>query len=107
MADASLHMPSNALLLSLVLYDFLVGCIAQQMFIKAQVLVYNNDEMEMCSLNLASAFINVFLTIVTIPAIIVLSVDRYLAIHFHLRYREIVTDTRIQICIFATCRVGQ
>ena len=102
----ALHIPSNALLFSLALSDFFVGCIAQPMFIKAQVIIYNNDEMEMCSLNLASAFINIFLIIVTFLVITVISVDRYLAIHFHLRYREIVSDTRIQICIFATWVAG-
>lgn len=102
----SLHAPPNVLIFGLALADFCVGSIAQPIFIKVQVQVYNDLEIATCTLNMASVFLNILLGIVALLAITVITVDRYLAIHLHLRYEEIVKDTRIYVCIFAIWIVG-
>lgn len=102
----SLHVPPNTLLFCLAVSDFCVGCIAEPVFINVQVLVYNNVEMVSCTLKTASFFLNLFLSTVALLAMTVISIDRYLAVYLHLRYREIVTDTRTRISIFAIWVVG-
>ena len=95
----SLHSPSNSLLFGLALCDLCAVCVAQPVFVTVQILIYNNDGLQSCALNKAAFLLNIFFSKVALLTMTSISIDRYLAIYLHLRYREIVTDRKINIII--------
>lgn len=94
----SLHSPSNTLLFALSLTDLLVGTVTQPLYIITRVyfLVTGKDG----PLALMSAFdvISGSLSGVSFITATLISVDRYLVLLLHLRYRCLVTNRRI--CVF-------
>ena len=103
---SSLHSPSNTLLFGLALSDLCVACVAQPVFITLQFLVYNNDDLSSCALDKAVIFLNIFSSKVTLLTLTTISIDRYLAIYLHLRYRQIVTNRKIKLLLPALWMVG-
>ena len=90
-----LHSPSNVLLAGLALSDLGVGLICQPFWITAQMT--NDTAHDVISLiNGLSADFFVEVSLVTLTAI---SVDRYLALRLHLRYRELVSVKRVLIVL--------
>ena len=86
---SSLPKPLKTLLLSLAVSDLGVGLLAQPLYIARMVNpTYHSTR---TALNIiALLFVNTsFFTVVAI------SVDRFLAIHLHLRYQELVTHKRV------------
>ena len=85
-----LHSPSNFLLFGLAVSDCGVGLVVQPLFIAAIILSLKQEQS-------ASVLNNVFyvtacsLCTVSFLTITLISVDRFLAIHLHLRYNELVT----------------
>lgn len=89
----SLQTPSNILLSGLALADLGVGLVAQPALTAIHVFITRNY---VCSLltffNVASSF----LSGISVTSVTALSIDRYLSLHFNLRYKEIVTKTRVK-----------
>ena len=103
---SSLHSPSNTLLFGLALSGLCVACVAQPGFIALQFLVYNNDGLRSCILDKAAIFLNIFSSKVTLLTLTAISIDRYLAVYLHLRYREIITNRKIKLLLPALWMVG-
>ena len=99
--------PLKILLLSLALSDLGVGLLVQPFYI---ALLARRIEDHDRSVNLYKAFIT-FVTLFSFASlfgVLALSVDRFLAIHLHLRYKELVTNKRvvslvISIWVLSTC----
>ncbi|XP_040924771.1 trace amine-associated receptor 8a-like [Betta splendens] len=91
--DRQLHTPTNLLLLSLAVSDFFVGklMLFQMMTISGCWLLGDL----MCSLYYVVACI---MTSVSIGNMVLISMDRYVAICYPLHYSK-VTEKRVQVCI--------
>ena len=94
---SSFPKPLKTLLLSLAVSDLGVGLLAQPLYIVRLVMDMeqntNNRIYNMVSkANLISAYL---LCAASFFGIIALTVDRFLAIHLHLRYQELVTHKRV------------
>ncbi|XP_078355153.1 adenosine receptor A2b-like [Oculina patagonica] len=102
--NPNLHSPSNTLLFGLALSDLCVGLVSEPLNIGFQVvLLKNSSEITSCTLMDTRTFISAFLTSVTLLNVTAMSVDRYLAIHLHLRYQQVVTESKtrtIIVCIW-------
>ena len=90
--------PSNILLCGLVLSDLCVGLISEPCFIALQILILKN-KLTSCVLPSVNAIICSFLKEVSLFTVTAVSIDRYLAIYFHLRYAEVVTEKKAQIAL--------
>ena len=95
----SLHSPSNILLFGLASSDFGVGLIVQPLYVTLQIIEVVTKEYftsAWTSYRITQA-IFVSSTLLTITAV---SVDRFLALHLHLKYRAVVTAKRTLIVLF-------
>ena len=109
----SLRTPSNILILNLAITDFVVGAFVQPAYC---TLIFEGmiGEIDLSySILRAVSFVLMYVSLFTITAI---TVDRFLALHLHLRYQELVTRKRISmvvimiwtssvlwICLFVLC----
>ena len=95
---ASLSKTLKTLLLSLAVSDLGVGLLAQPLYIATLVIKIDQSTLFGCSVQFTSRILRL-LGYVFLPAsffgIFALTVDRFLAIHLHLRYQEVVTYKRI------------
>ena len=97
---SSLQIPSKTLLLSLAVSDLGVGLIVQPLYIV--VLVTQIEQ------NTSNKVFEVFIGILNIFAhasffsVLALTADRFLAIHLHLRYQELVTHKRVVSVVMST-----
>ena len=95
---ASLSKTLKTLLLSLAVSDLGVGLLAQPLYIATLVIEIDPSMLFGCSVQCTSRIFRL-LGYVFLPAsffgIFALTVDRFLAIHLHLRYQEVVTYKRI------------
>ena len=82
----------KTLLLSLAVSDVGVGLLAQPFF--ASLLVKWSQNNASCGSYVAFHIIQCFFSIASFSNIVAISVDRFLAIHLHLRYQELVTHKR-------------
>ncbi|XP_028519400.1 melanocortin receptor 4-like [Exaiptasia diaphana] len=96
----SLRTPSNILILSLAITDFCVGALVQPAYTALLFAVMTNDTVVYQSVHkvLDPAF--VILIWASILTITFITVDRFLALHLHLRYQELVTTKRISMVVF-------
>ena len=88
---SSLPRPLKTLLLSLAVSDLGIGLLVQPLYI-ALLLAENNQN---CAMPTVSFIIIWFFANASFLGILAISVDRFLAIHLHLRYQELVTHKRI------------
>ena len=88
---SSLPKPLKTLLLSLAVSDLGVGLLVQPMFI---VLLAAYGGLS-CSTRTASFIVIWFFSNASFLNIFAISVDRFLAVHLHLRYQELVTHKRV------------
>ena len=96
-----LHTPSNVFLSCLALSDLTVGLIAQPSFVIHKIGELNNSFSMYCTTRILTeslGFITAGTSVLTMTGI---SIERYLALSLHLRYRAIVTTKRILIA--ASC----
>ncbi|XP_078347987.1 melanocortin receptor 5-like [Oculina patagonica] len=87
----SLPKPLKTLLLSLAVSDLGVGLLVQPLYIALLV----SEDNHTCAMYAGSFIIIWFFAIASFLGILAITVDRFLAIHFHLRYQEIVTYKRV------------
>ena len=102
----SLHSPSNVLLVGLALSDLGVGLFVQPIF-----LVYNIAKIKglmelFCSSALSFTVTGFCLCGVSLLTLTAISLDRYIAVHLHLRYKEIVTVKRVTAVLVIIWMVG-
>ena len=98
----SLVSPSNVLLIGLALTDLCVGLIVQPAYIAWKIHQhFQQDPTLVGFLGGATRFASSLLCGVSYIIVSSLSVDRFLAVHLHLRYHEIVTVRRVAFfCAF-------
>ena len=94
----NLQSPSNTLLYGLALSDLVNGLICEPFVIAWQAVLYNN-KLTSCVLPTIKTTIFALIVEVVLFTITAISIDRYLAIHFHLRYAELVTKKRVKIAL--------
>jgi len=88
---SSLPKPLKTLLLSLAASDLGVGLLVQPLYIT--LLLAENSQN--CAMPTVSFIIIWFFANASFLGILAISVDRFLAIHLHLRYQELVTHKRV------------
>ena len=91
---SSLPKTLKTLLLSLAVSDVGVGLLGQPFYISllVQGLQHNNH---VCSMYKAFDVMVVLFSTASFCGVVAISVDRFLAIHLHLRYQELVTHKRV------------
>ena len=90
----SIYSTSMMLLCSLAVSDLLVGLIAQPIFI-ADLLT---NEVLIKTISVMVGFSACSVTLCTITAI---SVDRFMALHYHMRYAQLITKSRVRYTVLA------
>ena len=85
---SSLPKPLKTLLLSLAVSDLGVGLLAQPLYIS--VMIHSTS-----STAIAFEIIATLFACASFSLVVVIGVDRFLAIHLHLRYQELVTHKRV------------
>ena len=98
--SASLHLPSKLLLCSFVLTDLGVGLVGHPLYVTFLVVKlkhFSTDIQCICikSFGIAGSMLSC-VSLLTMTAI---SVDRYIALFFHLKYHEIVTTRRVCVVL--------
>ena len=91
----SLHLASNALLFGLALSDLGVGLVVQPLFVAFSIAKINGRVDVFCTsgtLLLVTGYCLCGISLLTLTAI---SLDRFIALHLHLRYKGLVTITRV------------
>ena len=88
------RLPSNLLLVGLALSDLSVGVVAQPTFTVFLVSRIRQESVLFCSAAQAAKITGMLLSMVSLLTLAIISLDRYAAIHFHLRYQELVTVQR-------------
>ena len=91
----SIRSPSMIMLASLATTDFLVGLIAQPLFIADELIMKNHV------LNALSSMIGFALCGISLATITAISMDRFIALQYHLRYATLVTNSRVICSIVA------
>ena len=91
----SLHKPSHVLLFNLALSDMGVGLFVQPIFIFESVFRIRCLENFARKTNLVLRISGYYLSGVSLFTLTAISLDRYIAVRFHLRYREFVTVNRV------------
>ena len=85
--------PLKALLLSISVSDLCVGLLVQPLYVALHRI--NGDKPIFTTLARVNTISTTFFCTATLLGICAVSVDRFLAIHLHLRYQEIVTHRRV------------
>ena len=85
------------LLLSLAVSDLGVGLLVQPLYITRLVMmIKENTQTLYFEITLNSFYATaIFLTYASFFGVVALTTDRYLAVHFYLRYQELVTQKRV------------
>ncbi|XP_022784952.1 adenosine receptor A2b-like [Stylophora pistillata] len=85
----------RTLLLSLAVSDVGVGLFVQPFYSSLQVNWVQQQSNPSCDTFTAFMIINITFSVASFLSVVAVGVDRFLAIHFHLRYRELVTQKRV------------
>ncbi|XP_074551431.1 trace amine-associated receptor 13c-like [Halichoeres trimaculatus] len=90
-----LHTPTNILLLSLAVSDFLVGLLQMpvEIFRKTSCWFFGDYICFLCN------FIPFIITSASIGDMVLISVDRYVAVCDPLRYSSRITERRVKVCV--------
>ena len=98
----TLHNPPNILLCSLASTDLFVGCIIQPLYIAHTATLLDDSKPFSCSMWMAKESLLLLFMYVSISTLVLISTERWLALHYHLRYHQIVTVRRTLIAIALT-----
>ena len=102
---ALLPKPLRTLLLSLAASDVGVGLLVQPLYISTLVSRLNQKRIDCISYKKFLAAIN-FFCISSLLNVVTISVDRFLAVHLHLRYQELVTHKRVIAAVISIWLLG-
>ena len=91
---ASLSRPLKTLLLSLAISDLGIGLLSQPFFVVLLSKSLQNVNLG-CTAYTVFTFVIIFFTSASLFGVMAISLDRYMAVHLHLRYQELVTQTRV------------
>ena len=91
---SSLPETLRTLLLSLAVSDVIVGLLVQP-FYTSLLAKWIQRNIPNCSNHTVFVIITNFFTLASFSGVVAVSVDRFLAIHLHLRYQELVTHKRV------------
>ena len=94
--DKKLHSRSSCCLLSLVMTDFLVGCLLQPLFLFQ---LFVKDARGMCGLNTFRRFIMALLMGASMSSIALISFDRYLLLSKGNQYSSYMTPRKMTLLI--------
>jgi len=94
----SLHSPSKALLCSLALTDLFVGLIVLPLFTAYYLMVILQIPRYYCVIAITYGRTSTFIGGVSLLTVATIAIDRYLAFHLRLGYRELVKLRRV-LCI--------
>ncbi|XP_066028859.1 melanocyte-stimulating hormone receptor-like [Pocillopora verrucosa] len=98
----SLRYPSNLLLCGLALSDVIVGLIVEPFYLTVELLkMHGYPKGDDCTLETAFTVIAFLVCGVSFVNVTLVSMDRYMAIHYPLRYDTIVTIPRVYILIIS------
>ena len=91
----TMHTPSNILLLCLAITDFLTGIVSQPAIAAFLISRMVGSYDSYCRAHMTSFIAGYFLSGTSFFTLTAVSIDRFLALHLHLRYKEIVTVSRV------------
>ena len=91
---ALLPKPLRTLLLSLAVSDVGVGLLAQPLYISSLVCSLKRKRID-CISDEGLLAVIIFFCTSSLFSVVTISVDRFLAVHLHLRYQELVTHKRV------------
>ena len=97
---SSLPLPLKTLLVSLAVSDLLVGLLVQPFYIGLLIKWLQRDNSTDATCNTFFVIIS-FLSAVSFFGVVTLSGDRFLAVHLHLRYQELVTCKRVVVLVIS------
>ena len=95
----SIHSATKALFYSLTLSDFGVGMVAQPLQVASGLGVLLTDLNLFCSVQPFYAAVAYFFCSVSFVTMTSISIDRYLALYFRMRYRVVVTVKRVSLML--------
>lgn len=95
----SLHSPSNTLLSGLALADLGVGLLVHPLFLMLILGKITQNKSVFCEAGIAIEVIANALCIISLLTVTAVSLDRYLALRLHLRYKELITIKRVIIVL--------
>ncbi len=98
---SSLPQPLKTLLFNLAVSDLGVGLLCQPFFITLLVKWLRQDISVSCATYTAYTSIFGVLSFASFFGVMVLSIDRFLAIYLHLRYQELVTQKRVVTAVIS------
>ena len=104
----SIQVPSNILVLGLAISDFGVGVFAQPAYCIFKIFEVKRSASLYCTFGLAYNYSIWTLATVSLLSLTAITADRFLAVHLHLRYQELVTTRRYGIllgCIWVVSTV--
>ena len=97
--ESSLHPPSKLLLRNLAITDLLVGIIVEPLYV-VYLMSVRSKRWDICyNVNVALFIASHILCSVSLLVLTAISVDRLLALWLGLRYRQVVTLTRVSITV--------
>ena len=102
----SLTSLSNFLLVSLACSDFCVGLVTFPAFIVSRVAKITRDAELYCKAQQISWVSGYCLCTASLLTLSAITLDRYVAIHYHLRYQDIVTVRRVRAVLVAIVTVS-
>ncbi|XP_028516381.1 olfactory receptor 7C2-like [Exaiptasia diaphana] len=101
---ASLHRASNFLILGQSIADAFVGMIIQPSFCAMQFYEMNEVFPEYCQARFVYNAFGWCICAVSFLTLTALIADRFIALNYHLRYQQIVTNTRVgRLLLFIWC----
>ena len=98
---SSVPKPLKTLLLSLAASDLGVGLLCQPFYVALMVKWLQGNRESTCTLYTVFVFAMGLFSVPTFFGLMALSVDRFLAIHLHLRYQELVTHERVFVAVIS------
>ena len=95
----SIRLPSKLLLCSLVLTDLGVGLVVQPVFVTLLITKIENFPAIACFCRKTFSLASATFTSASMLTMTAISLDRYIALFFHLKYHEIVTTRRVCVVL--------